>query len=217
MRIAIVCNGRSGSTSLTYFINCCLLFENKKHSLFFEPFNYRNLDKEKKIKRIDEIVNKQNVLVKTFIDRDNFPHESFKDVEEYWDWFYTFFDKVIVLERENKRLQSESLLYHLKISENQTVTPHWHKQKYYDLSIVDENEIIGLTKHLESESNFLKSISDKGYPHYTYEKIFVDKCSETITDLLNYLGLSFNQNCVDKWINSPYKKVRLDKKTNKLL
>ena len=59
MRIAIVCNGRSGSTSLTYFINCCLLFENKKHSLFFEPFNYRNLDKEKKIKRIDEIVNKQ--------------------------------------------------------------------------------------------------------------------------------------------------------------
>ena len=93
--------------------------------------------------------------MKTFIDRDNFPHESFKNVEEYWSWFYTFFDKVIVLERKNKRLQSESLLYHLKISENQTVTPHWHKQKYYDLSIVDENEIIGLTKHLESESNFL--------------------------------------------------------------
>ena len=77
--------------------------------------------------------------------------------------------------------------------------------------------IKNLFYNIPARRNFLKSISDKGYPHYTYEKIFVDKCSETITDLLNYLGLSFNQNCVDKWINSPYKKVRLDEKTNKLL
>ena len=62
MRIAIVCNGRSGSTSLTYFINCCLLFENKKHSLFFEPFNYRNLDKEKKIKRIEHLIQKYRTI-----------------------------------------------------------------------------------------------------------------------------------------------------------
>jgi hypothetical protein len=217
MRIAIVCNGRSGSTSLTNLINCCLLSQGKKYSLFFEPFNYRNVDKNNKIKKIDDIVNKENILLKTFIDRDNFPYESFKDVNDYWDWFYTFFDKVIVLERVNKRLQSESLAYHLKISKDKTITPHWHKQKYYDLSIIDENELINLTNHLELDSVFLKEISGKGYPHYTYEKIFVDKDIETITNLLTYLELSYNQKCVDTWVNSPYKKVRLDEKTNKLL
>jgi hypothetical protein len=217
MRIAIVCNGRSGSTSLTNLINCSLLSQGKKYSLFFEPFNYRNVDKNNKIKKIDDIINKENILLKTFIDRDNFPYESFKDVNEYWDWFYTFFDKIIVLERINKRLQSESLAYHLKISKDKTVTPHWHKQKYYDLSIIDENELINLTKHLELDSIFLKEISNKGYPHYTYEKIFVDKDTETINNILTYLELSYNQKCIDMWINSPYKKVRLDEKTNKLL
>lgn len=217
MRIAIVCNGRSGSTSLINFINCSLLSDNKKYSLFFEPFNYVNVDKDNKLKKIDDIVNKDNVLLKTFIDRDNFPYETFKNIDEYWDWFYTFFDKIIVLERENKRLQSESLAYHLKISKNKSVTPHWHKQKYYDLSILDESEIVNLTKHLESESNFLKDISNKGYPHYTYEKIFVDKDNQTIINLLNYLELPYDQKCVDTWISSPYKKVRLDEKTNKLL
>ena len=36
-----------------------------------------------------------NVLLKTFLDSDNYPYKSFKNVEEYWDWFYSFFDKII--------------------------------------------------------------------------------------------------------------------------
>ena len=89
--------------------------------------------------------------------------------------------------------------------------------KYSEYGIIDENELINLTNHLELDSVFLKEISGKGYPHYTYEKIFVDKDIETITNLLTYLELSYNQKCVDTWVNSPYKKVRLDEKTNKLL
>lgn len=217
MKIAIVCNGRSGSTSLTYFINCVSLSQKKNLSLFFEPFNYRNLDNEIKLKTIDDIVNKKNVLLKTFIDRDNYPYDSFKSNEEYWDWVYEFFDKIIVLEREDKRMQSESLVYHLKISRDKTVTPHWHKQKYYDLGEEDENTIVELSKHLESESNFLRDISKKGYPLFTYEDLFVKKDFIVIKKLLDYVELDYNQKCVDKWINSPYKKVRLKEKIKNLI
>lgn len=217
MKIAIVCNGRSGSTSLTYFINCILQSQKKNFSLFFEPFNYGNLDKEIKLKTIDNIVSQKNVLLKTFIDRDNYPYESFNTNEEYWEWFYGYFDRVIVLEREDKRKQSESLVYHLKISKGKTVTPHWHKQKYYDLDENDENTIMALTKHLESESKFLKDISKKGYPLFTYEDLFVKKDNNTIKRLLDYLELEYNQKCVDKWIDSPYKKVRLDQKIKNLI
>ena len=116
MRIAILCNGRSGSTSTFYYLKCCLARERKKYDYLFEPFNYINPDREDKIKTIDNFVNKKNVLIKTFIDSHNYPYDSFKKVEDYWEWFYSFFDKIIVLERKNKRLQAESLVYHIRLS-----------------------------------------------------------------------------------------------------
>jgi hypothetical protein len=82
---------------------------------------------------------------------------------------------------------------------------------------MDEQNIIGLTNHLESESLILKSISDKGYPLFYYEDIFVNKDIETIKRLNEYCEIEYNQICIDKWINSPYKKVRLDKKVNGLI
>lgn len=217
MRIAIVCNGRSGSTSTFNYVNCCLITQNEKHYTFFEPFNYVNPDRDVKLKSIEQISNKENVLLKTFIDVDNYPYESFTTVESYWEWVYSFFDKIVVLERKNKRLQAESLYYHIKLSKNRTVSPDWHKQKYYDIEENDETHIQGITNHLESESTVLKSISDKGYPLFYYEDIFVDKNPKTIEHLNHYCNLKYNQKCVDEWINSPYKKVRIEKKSNNLI
>jgi hypothetical protein len=82
---------------------------------------------------------------------------------------------------------------------------------------MDEQHIIGLTNHLESESLVLKSISDKGYPLFYYEDLFVNKDIETIKRLNEYCGIEHNQYCIDEWINSPYKKVRIEEKTNKLI
>jgi hypothetical protein len=217
MRIAIVCNGRSGSTSIFYYLNCCLTKEHKQYNTFFEPFNFINPDRDDKLKTYDTITNKKNVLLKTFLDSDNYPYKSFKNVEEYWDWFYSFFDKIIVLERKDKRLQAESLVYHIRLSKNRTVSPYWHKPKYYDLNESDEHHIVGLTSHLESQSLILKSISNKGYPLFYYEDIFVNKDIETIKRLNEYCEIEYNQFCIDEWINSPYKKVRLDKKINELI
>jgi hypothetical protein len=217
MRIAIVCNGRSGSTSIFNYINCCLLNEHKKYNTFFEPFNFINPDRNDKLKTIDEITNKKNILIKTFIDKDNYPYESFNSIEEYWNWFYSFFDKIIVLERKDKRLQAESLIYHIKLSKNRTISPKWHRPKYYDLNETDEKSIVELTNYLELESLVLQSISNNGYPLFYYEDIFVNKDIETIKSLNEYCEMKYNQICIDEWINSSYKKVRLDKKINGII
>jgi hypothetical protein len=185
--------------------------------VLFEPFNFVTWEKDKKFTTIDIFENQENVLIKTFIDKDNYPYESFKNVNDYWDWVYTYFDKIIVLERENKRLQAESLLYHIKLSKNHSTPINWHKQKYYELTEEDETDIQGITKHLESEANFLKEISDKGYPLFTFEEIFERKEINKINDLFSYLNLTINQKCVDEWIYSPYKKVRIEKKSKNLI
>ena len=218
MRIAIVCNGRCGSTSLFQYINNCLLIQHKKYNTFFEPFNFKNksIISDKHFK-IDEIVNKKNVLLKTFIDIEYYPYESFENSNDYWDWFYSFFDKIIILERKNKRLQSESFVYHIKLSKNRTVAPGWFIPKYYDLTEDDESDVIELTKYLESQSLVLQSISERGYPLFYYEDIFVDKNQEIINRLNEYCEIEYNQSCIDKWINSPYNKIRLDKKINGLI
>ena len=217
MKIAIICNGRSGSTSLFNYINCCLLNSDKKYKSFFEPFNFINYDLSNKHKNIDKIVSKENLILKTFIDKDNFPYESFSNTEEYWNWFYSFFDKVIVLERKDKRLQAESLVYHIKLSKNKTISPHWHLPKFYHLSDMDEDNIIEVENHLKSDSLILKSISDMGYPLFYYEDIFVNKDIEIIKSLNEYCEIQHNQQCIDEWINSSYKKVRIYEKPNKLL
>jgi hypothetical protein len=200
-----------------HYLNSCLIKEGKKYHSLFEPFNFVNPDRDDKIKKIDNIVNKKNILIKTFTDRNNYPYESFKNVEDYWNWLYSFFDKIIVLERKDKRLQAESLVYHIKLSKNRTIPPYWHKSKYYDLTESDEPHIIGLTNYLETESLFLKSISDRGYPLFYYEDIFVNKDIEIIKRLNEYCEIEYNQECVDEWINSPYKKIRLETKSNKLI
>lgn len=217
MRVAILCTARSGSTSLFYLINCLFIKNKQKYISLFEPFNFINLDREDKLKNIDSFKDNENVLIKTFIDANNYPYESFDNVDAYWDWFFKYFDKVIVLERKNKRLQAESLYYHIKLSKNRTVSPYWHKQKYYDLSEVDEEYIRKTTIHLEKEVTTLHSISEMGYPLFLYESIFVEKDMNEINRLLDYLNLPYSQLCIDEWINSPYKKVRLDKKENKLI
>lgn len=210
MKIAIVCNGRSGSTSLFNLIKCLLSSQNEKYEYFFEPFNFNVIDIDKH-KTIDVFTNDKNILIKTFINNDNYPYESFNNSEDYWSWFFQYFDKIIVLERENKREQSESLVYHFKIKSE------WHKQKFYNLTEDDEEDIVGITKHLEEESKNLRNISKRGYPLFTYEDIFVRRNQNTHDELLRYLSLNHNQKCFDDWILSPYRKVRIEKKTNNLI
>lgn len=216
MKIAILCNGRSGSTSLTYLIQCCLLSNSKNYKIFFEPFNYSGKEKENKHYDISKIVSEKNILLKTFIDDDNYPINSFNNIIEYWDWFFNFFDKIIILERKNKRLQAESIWYHLKL-EKQFGSVNWHKQKYYDLKDEDEIEIEKLIKVLLGYSDKFKTISEKGYPLFYYEDIFLDKNIFEIEKIFNYLNIQYDSKCIDEWILSPYKKVRIETKINKLI
>lgn len=217
MRIAILCNGRSGSTSLFNYINCCLISENKKFQSFFEPFNFRSSDIENKHKNLDKIIDKKNLLIKTFLDSSDYPYESFNSYNDYLEWVQIFFDKIILLERKDKRLQAESIAYHEKISDNGKISLDWHKPKYYDINILDENSIQQIENFLIGEANFLKKLSNSGYPLLTYEDLFIKKSPQEIEKLHEYLDLKKSEKCFNMWINTPYKKVRLPEKPNNMI
>ncbi len=217
MRIAILCNGRSGSTSLFNYINCCLISENKKFDVMFEPFNFKASDIENKHKNLDKIIDKKNILIKTFLDDDGYPFESFNNYDDYLNWLQTFFDKIILLERENKRLQAESLAFHEKLSNNSTTPVNWHKPRYYELSFDDEKNIQRLEIHLEAAAKVLKEISNKGFPLFTYEDIFVRKNDKIIDELHEYLGLRKYEKCIKLWIDARNKIVRIPIKTKGLI
>jgi len=51
----------------------------------------------------------------------------------------------------------------------------------------------------------------------TYENLFIRKDKPTLDKLLEYLKISNNQTCIDEWINSPYKKVRINQKISGLI
>jgi hypothetical protein len=217
MRIAILCNARSGSTSLFNYINCCLTSENKKFDVMFEPFNFRTSDSENKHKNIDKIIDKKNILIKTFLDDDGYPYESFNNYDDYLKWLQTFFDKIILLERENKRLQAESIIFHEKLSNNSKIPINWHKPRYYELSVEDEKNIQKLEKDLKAEAKVLDTISKNGFPLFTYEDIFIKKDTVKINQLNEYLGLRKYEKCIKLWIDAPHKIVRIPTKSKSLI
>lgn len=217
MRIAILCNARCGSTSLFNYINCCLISENKKFDAMFEPFNFKALDIENKHKNLDKILNKKNILIKTFLDDNGYPYESFNNYYDYLNWMQTFFDKIILLQRENKRLQAESNAFHEKLSNNSSTPVSWHRPRYYELSIEDEVEIQRIEKDLKAASKVIENISNNGFPLFTYEDIFIRKNDKKINELHEYLGLKKHKNCFTSWIDAPNKIVRIPTKSKSLI
>ena len=73
MRIAIVCNGRSGSSSTFNYLNCCLIKEHKKYYAFSETFNYVNYDRE------DNSMNRSENSEKTFENKEYGAREDNKE------------------------------------------------------------------------------------------------------------------------------------------
>jgi hypothetical protein len=122
-----------------------------------------------------------------------------------------------LLERENKRLQAESLAFHEKLSNNSTTPVNWHKPRYYELSFDDEKNIQRLEIHLEAAAKVLKEISNKGFPLFTYEDIFVRKNDKIIDELHEYLGLRKYEKCIKLWIDARNKIVRIPIKTKGLI
>jgi hypothetical protein len=215
MRIILLCVGRSGSHSLFKFISEHL----KDHVSLHEPFNDdpKLIEVQDLINDISSIKNEKNVVIKTLLN--HYPRNSFKDWGEFEIWLFDNFDKVVLLDRLDKRKQSESSYYHIKIKDKITKDYTWHTPKTYDFTEEDEEKIEGVMSSMENDSIMLLNYKEKhGYPLFYYEDIFINKDMSKIGEIFNYLEIKdINLKIYKEWIDNPRKIVKLNGPSVKLI
>lgn len=203
MRIAILTSARSGSTSLFHLFEKHLY---KKYVCVSEPFNNHWRDKiDLPTYDIDFFNDKDNILIKTFVSKNQKPKSLMDNDEEFWKWFFGYFDKVILLNRLDKDLQSESLTYHLKANDIHS----WQKPQFYDLSTISKEEIENSKNVLIEESKMLYDFSKMGYPLYNFEDIFINKDKLVIEDMFKYVGIKLETAIYERFVGTDLYKVRI--------
>lgn len=214
MRIGIICTGRSGSTSLFNLIASHIEYKNS----FLEPFNNRpeNIKKYGIRNSIEPYLSMDNVLIKTFITSFK-PDLEFNDYQSYWDWMCEYFDKIVLLSRNNKLLQAESIVYHQRISHTFDKYYNWHTKKYYDLIPEDNNNIIKTIEALDEADTAMIQFKEKNYPHFTFEDLFIKKDKKMMEDLFRYINIELDDSLYEKFVISDRNIVRIKDKPTKLI
>jgi hypothetical protein len=213
MKILLLGTPRSGSTSLIKFINSHISLSHYK--MMIEPFNNKL---NGVINSITPLLKYNNLLVKNLflIGNDEYPKESFANVYEYFEWCFSYFDKIIILDRKDKIAQSESFVINETIFREKGI--NWHTQKIYDLNKLDKSYFNEMIDRYRESSKILKEISNiNNFPIFYYEDIFLEYNMETINNLLKYLGLELNKIHYKNFILSPNMRVRVEKGPKKLI
>ena len=214
MKILILGTPRSGSTSLVKFINSHINLSN--YQMVIEPFNntlYFNRNNT-----IETLLQYENILVKNLflIDNDEYPKESFIDGFEYLNWCYTYFDKIIILDRKDKIAQSESFAVNETSMRESGVG--WHTPKIYDVEKIEPSYIKTMIDRYTKSSEILHNIASKQkFPIFYYEDIFLEKSRKYIEQLFNYLDIEINESSYIEYILSPHRRVRIDKNKQSLI
>jgi hypothetical protein len=219
MKICIIASGRCGSTSLFHCIDRHLP---KFYYSAYEPFH--------KLKKIDdvhdiflELNKKEGVFIKTLIgqgtERFNIKDGELINVDnvgnvEFNDWVYNTFDKIILLDRREEKLQLESMAYHAYLNEDLG----WHRKKFYEIRMIPKTLLKSTKKNLLNTKNMLNDFGLKyGFKIYYYEDIFIDKNMAIINEIFDYLGIKPDKETIETYIVSEEYKVRLDKKNDKII
>jgi hypothetical protein len=209
MRIAILTSARSGSTSLFHLIEAHLI--SKKYITISEPFNKDWRNKVGfKIYDVDFFKQNKKIFIKTFVSEEQKPNTFINSDKNYWDWFFNYFDKVIILDRKDKTLQSESLTYHLKKEDPYS----WQKKQYYDISNITKESIEETKNRLLKDSEKMHSFANNKHPIHYFEDIFIKKDRKIIENLFNYIDLNLNDVLYEKYVLSDTFKVRLEEVNN---
>lgn len=207
MKICIISTGRAGSTSLYNLVKDHLGHE---YYTITEPFN----DKIKRVREIDAnqfdfISKKTHLLIKTITTQK--PKDKTEDF--IGDWFFDFFDKVILLDRANITEQAESFAYLIHTDNNL-----WHTKQVYKMSKVPKDFVDEWEERLSNNKKIISGYSKKyNKKIYYYEDIFVNKNLETLKEIFEYLNIDLNYDLVNEWIFSEDKKVRISENKNKLI
>ena len=206
MKICIVANPRTGSSSLFGLIKSHLP---KNYHSVSEPFNVKHMKYISDDRNhIDIFENSENVFFKNICYQ--YP-TKYNNKDEWYEWLFNNFDKIILLDRKDRLSQSESFVYHE--SKNDL---NWNIHSYYDLTNIDKTRIEKRIEILEEDGQFLLNNSNK-FPLFYYEDLYVDKNMDKINELFDYIGIKPVQEYMDFFIFSDARKVRKLSKNTKLI
>jgi hypothetical protein len=214
MKILILGTPRSGSTSLVKFIDSHIKLSNYK--MVIEPFN--NSLYFKGDSNIETLLQYENILVKNLflLGHEEYPTKSFNNIYEYLKWCYSYFDKIIILDRKDKLAQSESFAVNETSMRESGIG--WHVPKIYDIEKIESSYIKTMIDRYMESGEILKNISDtNNFPIFYYEDIFLNKSRKHIEFLFSYLDMEMDESNYMEWILSPYRRVRIDKNKQNLI
>jgi hypothetical protein len=208
MKILLLATPRSGSTSLVKFIDSHINLLN--HKMIIEPFNRIIHPNNKRIDTIQCDNESDSILIKNLflLENDEYPIESFNDVYGYLDWCYSYFDKVIILDRKDKIAQSESFVINETMYRENKID--WHTQKIYDLDRIDKVFLdTMINKYIESSKILFEISKSQNLPIFYYEDIFLEHNINVVKNLLEYLDMDLILENYNEFILSPYRRVRV--------
>ena len=214
MKILILGTPRSGSTSLVKFIDSHIKLSNYK--MVIEPFN--NSLYFKGDSNIETLLQYENILVKNLflLGHEEYPTKSFNNIYGYLTWCYSYFDKIIILDRKDKLAQSESFAVNETSMRERGIG--WHVPKIYDVEKIEPSYIKTMIDRYTESGKILKNISDtNNFPIFYYEDIFLEKNRKHIEQLFSYLDMEIDESNYMEWIVSPYRRVRIDKNKQNLI
>jgi len=208
MKILLLATPRSGSTSLVKFINSHINLSNYK--MVIEPFNQIIHPNNKRINTIQCDNESDSILIKNLflVENNEYPIESFNNVYEYFDWCYSYFDKIIILDRKDKIAQSESFVVNETIWRESGID--WHTQKIYDLVKMDKVFLdTMISRYIESSKILFEISKSQNLPIFYYEDIFLEHDINVVKNLLEYLEMDLILENYNEFILSPYRRVRV--------
>jgi hypothetical protein len=214
MKILLLGTPRSGSTSLVRLINSHINLPNYK--MVIEPFN--NSLYFDGNNTIETLLQYENILVKNLflVGNDEYPKESFDNVYEYFNWCYSYFDKILILDRKDKTTQSESFVINETMWREKGVD--WHTQKIYNIETIEPVYLNTMVDRYTESSQILNNISkEENLPLFYYEDIFLEKSRKHIDELFSYLDIELNESNYMEYILSPHRRVRIDKNKQNLI
>jgi hypothetical protein len=219
MKILLLGTPRSGSTSLVKFIDSHIKLSN--YQMCIEPFNrnlYPNKEYDEDRDTILYVTKYNNVLVKNLflLGHEEYPIKSFNDIYEYLNWCYSYFDKIIILDRKDKLAQSESFAINETSMRERGIG--WHTPKIYDVDKIEPSYIKTMIDRYTKSSEILHNISsNQKFPMFYYEDIFLEKSRKHIEQLFSYLDMEMDESNYIEWILSPDRRVRINKNKQNLI
>ena len=208
MKICIISTGRAGSTSLYHLIKKHLPID---YYTITEPWNKGwKRNEELTGTELDIILKHDNVFIKTIVGQ--LPENQNK--KDFENWLFTFFDKIILLDRLDDTLQAESMAWHGSFNRGKS----WHEKEFYDLAKISKDTIDKQKVTLNDRKNIINEYSIQyNKKIYYYEDIFIYHSMDVINEIFDSLGLKLNEKYLVEYVISNEKKVRINKDEIKLI